>query len=207
MSVDWSEVGGWIKKNAGTGAALVGSLLTGNVPAAVASGVALVTSATGEAEPDAVLATLQGDPASVVRLKELYYENEQQVRDHIERMAEIDLEERRTDTADIQDARDRDVEIRKQDPNHTNTRANLMIVGDVLGMLACLIAMVYVTWLGVTGGSKGAVQPIVMAINGPLGMLTQQFANGLRDAHNFEFGSSRGSKEKTEALTILGGNK
>jgi hypothetical protein len=31
-------------------------------------------------------------------------------------------------------------------------------------------------------------------------VLTQQFANGLRDAHQFEFGSSRGSAEKTELL-------
>jgi hypothetical protein len=30
--------------------------------------------------------------------------------------------------------------------------------------------------------------------------MTQQFANGLRDAHQFEFGSSRGSEMKTELL-------
>jgi hypothetical protein len=58
--------------------------------------------------------------------------------------------------------------------------------------------MVFVTWLGVTKG--GDVNPLIMALNGPLGMLTQQFANGLRDAHQFEFGSSRGSAEKTELL-------
>ena len=31
--MNWTDVGSWIKDNAGTGAALVGSLLTGNVPA------------------------------------------------------------------------------------------------------------------------------------------------------------------------------
>ena len=36
-----AEVGKWPKESAGTGATLVGSLLTGNVPGAVAAGVAL----------------------------------------------------------------------------------------------------------------------------------------------------------------------
>ena len=80
----------------------------------------------------------------------------------------------------------------------TTKRADLMIIGDGVGMLACLSAMVYVTWLDVTKG--GDVNPLMMALNGPLGMLTQQFANGLRDAHQFEFGSNRGSAEKTELL-------
>ena len=51
----WSAVGGWLKDNAGTGAVLVGSILTGNVPAAVAAGAALVSSATGESDPAKVL--------------------------------------------------------------------------------------------------------------------------------------------------------
>lgn len=40
---DWGKVGGWLKDNAGTGAALVGSLLTGNAPGAIAAGISLVT--------------------------------------------------------------------------------------------------------------------------------------------------------------------
>jgi hypothetical protein len=39
-----------------------------------------------------------------------------------------------------------------------------------------------------------------MALNGPLGMLTQQFGLSLRDAHQYEFGSSRGSETKTDIL-------
>lgn len=83
-----------------------------------------------------------------------------------------------------------------------------MIVGDVVGMLACLGAMVYITFLGVTGSAGGDTsQVMIMALNGPLGMLTQQFANGLRDAHQFEFGSSRGSQEKNELLARSVPNK
>jgi hypothetical protein len=54
--MDWKDVGDWLQKNAGTGAALVGSLLVGNVPGAVAAGVSLVASASGHATPDAALA-------------------------------------------------------------------------------------------------------------------------------------------------------
>jgi hypothetical protein len=79
----WNDIGNWLKENAGTGAALVGSLLTGNVAGAVASGVALVSSATGESNPDKVLEALQTDPASLVKLKELAYKNEDSIRKHV----------------------------------------------------------------------------------------------------------------------------
>jgi hypothetical protein len=58
----WSKVGGWLKDNAGTGTALIGSLLTGNVPGAIAAGVSLVSGATGSNDPSEVLAQLQGNP-------------------------------------------------------------------------------------------------------------------------------------------------
>ena len=91
--MDWKEVGDWLKDNAGTGAALVGSLLTGNVPAAVASGVALVTSATGHGKPEEVLSSLQGDPSTVLKLRELALQEEQNIRKHIEEMTRLELED------------------------------------------------------------------------------------------------------------------
>lgn len=91
--MDWGDVGKWIKGNAGTGASLVGSLLTGNVPGAVAAGVALVNSATGRSDPGDVLDALQSDPATLVRLKELAYENEASIRRHLEDMTRLQLED------------------------------------------------------------------------------------------------------------------
>jgi hypothetical protein len=91
--VSWSKVGSWIKDNAGTGASLVGSLLTGNLPAAVAAGVSLVSSATGTDNPNAALEQLQTNPETMVRLKELYYENEQAVRQHLYAMKRLELED------------------------------------------------------------------------------------------------------------------
>lgn len=89
----WSDVGEWLKGNAGTGAALVGSLLTGNVPGAVAAGVALVSGATGVATPEAALAQFQQDPATVVRLRELAHQNEASIREHIRAMAELEFKD------------------------------------------------------------------------------------------------------------------
>lgn len=89
----WSKVGNWLKENAGTGTALIGSLLTGNVPSAVAAGVSLISSATGSDDPDQVLAQLQGNPESMLKLKELYYQNEASVRQHLETMTKLEMED------------------------------------------------------------------------------------------------------------------
>jgi len=89
--MDWSNVGDWLKTNAGTGAALVGSLLTGNVPGAVAAGIAMVSGATGTNDPAAALQSLQGDPATVIRLRELALQNDASIRAHIEAMEKLRL--------------------------------------------------------------------------------------------------------------------
>ena len=91
--MSWKNVGEWIKDNAAPGAALVGSLLTGNVPGAVAAGVSLVSSATGTDNPAKALEALQSNPETQIKLKELYYQNESSVRSHIENMARIELEQ------------------------------------------------------------------------------------------------------------------
>lgn len=91
--MNWSDVGSWLKENAGSGAALVGSLLTGNVPGAVAAGVALVSSATGSADPAKALAALQTDPATVLKLRELAVQEEASIREHIRSMEEMRLKD------------------------------------------------------------------------------------------------------------------
>jgi hypothetical protein len=90
----WSDVGGWIKNNAGTGAALVGSLLTGNVPGAVAAGVSLVSTATGTTNPSAALEALHGNPETILKLKELALKNEDEIRKHIQEMTRLKLEDK-----------------------------------------------------------------------------------------------------------------
>lgn len=98
----WRKVGNWLKDNATEGAALVGSLLTGNVAGAVAAGAAMVSSATGSNDPSEVLAKLQNDPSTVIRLKELANEENQRVRDHIEEMERLELEDRQLEHSETQ---------------------------------------------------------------------------------------------------------
>jgi len=91
--MSWNDVGAWLKSNAGTGAALVGSLLTGTIPGAVAAGVAMVGSATGHATPDEALAAFQTDPQTVVRLRELAMQNEASIREHVRMLEEMRLKD------------------------------------------------------------------------------------------------------------------
>jgi hypothetical protein len=91
--MNWSDVGGWLKDNAGTGASLVGSLLTGNVPGAIAAGVALVSGATGTNDPQAALAQLQGNPEAMLKLKELAIQEQASIRAHIHTMEELRLKD------------------------------------------------------------------------------------------------------------------
>jgi hypothetical protein len=101
--MQWSDVGQWLKANAGTGAALVGSLLTGNVPGAIAAGVSLVSGATGEATPDKVLERLQTDPQTVVRLRELAVQEESSIREHIRAMTEAELKDKQAEHHEAQE--------------------------------------------------------------------------------------------------------
>lgn len=91
--MSWGDVGDWLKGNAGTGASLVGSLLTGNIPGAVAAGVALVSSATGSNDPAIALQALQQDPATLVKLRELALQDEASIRAHIQAMAKMELDD------------------------------------------------------------------------------------------------------------------
>lgn len=88
--------------------------------------------------------------------------------------------------ADRQDARRRDIEVRRLDGGK-NDRANWMIIGDVVGLVVCLLVLTFMPDL------PGEVRGIISTIAGFFGL-------GLRDAHQFEFGSSRGSEAKTELL-------
>lgn len=100
--MEWTAVGDWLKSNAGTGAALVGSLLTGNLPGAIAAGISLVSGATGTTDPTAALQALQTDPATVLRLRELAVQDEASIREHIRIMAKQQLDDAQAEQAETQ---------------------------------------------------------------------------------------------------------
>lgn len=107
-----------------------------------------------------------------------------------ERMAAMEVEVLRMELADVQNARQRDVEIRKA--GGENSRANWMIAGDVVGLVVCLVVLT-------------AVPELPGEVRGIIGTIAGFFGLGLRDAHTFEFGSSRGSKAKDDLLLAAKG--
>lgn len=89
--------------------------------------------------------------------------------------------------ADRKDARARDVEVRKL-TGGVNKRADVMVVCDFLGLVVCLAVLAFY-YKDLPGEATALISTIASI-----------FGLCLRDAHQFEFGSSRGSKEKDELL-------
>lgn len=96
------------------------------------------------------------------------------------------LEYAKIEAEDRKDARARDREFIKA--GKTNLRADLMVMADALGLVACLIIL---------GLYRKDLPGEAVAL---ISTVASIFGLCLRDAHQFEFGSSRGSKEKDELL-------
>lgn len=92
--MSWSKVGDFLKSNADKGASLIGSLLTGNVLGAVSAGASMVMSATGQETPELALEELKANPEAMVKLRELQYKNEADIRKHLEQMTLMSLQDK-----------------------------------------------------------------------------------------------------------------
>lgn len=88
--------------------------------------------------------------------------------------------------ADRQSARQRDIAY--VNAGRTNKRADLMVLFDVIGLIACLVVLAFFR------------KDIPGEVVGLLSSIASIFGICLRDAHQFEFGSSRGSRDKDELL-------
>lgn len=149
----------------------------GEKPVAVAEKVVdLAKTVTGQPTGEAALVALQADTekAQEFRLAALKMDG--------------DLEQ--AYLADRADARKRDVELHQA--GYVNRRADLMVLFDVIGLIACLVVLTFFR-----KDIPGEVVGLLSTIAGIFGLC-------LRDAHQFEFGSSRGSREKD---MLLGGVK
>ena len=130
---------------------------------------------TGAPDGERAIKALQQDPGRVLMFREAIG------------MQMVDLE--KAYLADRADARDRDIEVRKLSGG--NLRADLAVLAVVLGLVACLVVLVYFQ-----DDIPGEVVGIISTIAGIFGAC-------LKDYFSFEFGSSRGSKEKDELLSSL----
>lgn len=152
--------------------------ITGSDKAEQAAGtvVDIAKRVTGAGTPDGALAALQADPALALQFRQAVMAQE----------ADLD----KAYLADRQDARKRDVAY-VQAGKH-NWRADIMVLGVVIGLIACLLVLAFFK-----DKVPGEVVGIVSTIAGIFGAC-------LRDAFQFEFGSSRGSKEKDDLIAKMG---
>ena len=91
--------------------------------------------------------------------------------------------------ADRQSARQRDIAY--VNAGRTNKRADLMVLFDVIGLIACLAVLTFFR-----KEIPGEVVGLLSTIAGIFGLC-------LRDAHQFEFGSARSSRDKDSVINQL----
>lgn len=90
---------------------------------------------------------------------------------------------------DRQDARARDVALMRYGQH--NKRADIMVIAAALGLVLCLASLAYYS-----DALPGEAVGIISTIAGIFGAC-------LKDAYAFEFGSSRGSKDKDSTVAAL----
>lgn len=145
----------------------------GEPAAAVAETVVKVAQGvTGTSTPEAAVQALKANPDLVIAFQQ--------------RVIDIDAELERAYLDDRKDARARDVALAQA--GKTNSRANAMVALDAIGLIACLLVLTLFR-----KDIPGEVVGLLSTIAGIFGLC-------LRDAHQFEFGSSRGSREKDQLL-------
>jgi len=172
--MDWSNVA----KTAGSlGLKVLGGALGGPAGAGIGGMVASALGLSADAQPDQVQQALAtASPDSLVKLKQIEAEI-------VKANLAAGIEHRKIDTLDIQNARSRDLQLKQA--GYRNTRADLMIV-------VAFVAFVAIAWMI---NVNDEIKPGVLAIfNMSIGALLKM----LGDAFQFEFGSSRGSKEKDQ---------
>lgn len=127
---------------------------------------------TGAVSPEDAIAKLQADSAAQMAFAQ--------------RMAELEAEQERARLADIADARKRDIAIAQA--GRRNVRADVMVALDVAGLVGCLVVLALYRQ-----ALPGEAVGIISTIAGIFGAC-------LKDAHQFEFGSSRSSQAKDATI-------
>lgn len=152
----------------------------GEKPAAIAEqAIALAKTVTGTEDGPAALAAIEADP----KLAQEFHLAALQADTYLEQAY----------LADRADARKRDVAMTQA--GYRNRRADWMVVADVIGLVACLAVLALFR------------KDIPGEVSALLTTIASLFGVCLRDAHQFEFGSSRGSKEKDALLSQTSTNR
>lgn len=133
------------------------------------------------------------EPATIEKLRQLQYDHEERLLELGIQKAEQELKGFQIEVADRDSARGRDVEFIKR--GMTNNRANVMFF-----LAVCMVALlVWIVWKD---------QNINEYVKGIFTLVLGRFLGYLDNIYSFEFGTTRGSKEKDETIKQLtGGSK
>ncbi len=127
---------------------------------------------------------------SIVKLRQFELENEQELRRLAIEENKLDIEVFKAEVADKGDARKRDVEFLRS--GRKNYRADFMFFLAVL-MIA---GMVWIVWKDPS---------INEYVKGIFTLVLGRFLGYLDNIYNFEFGTTRGSKDKDDTIKQLSG--
>jgi hypothetical protein len=179
--INWKKIG----QSIASAAPVLGGILTGPAGMAVTAAGALASAVLGvDNSPAAVEQAIKADPEALVKLR-------QAEMDHKVKLEELVLQREQLAYTDMQDARKRDVEVRTVSKTHNNLRADILSIGALCGLVALIWTLLFVTV------PDGPARDVLLILSGALVAI-------VKDVYSFEFGSSRGSKEKD---TIMAGAK
>lgn len=137
--------------------------------------VGIARAVTGIEDPQTALTAIQTDPGKAAEFQMA--------------MADKQIDMEKAYLADRQDARARDEKFIAA--GKRNVRADIMVLLDVVGLIACLVVLCFYRER-VPGEAVGLISTVAAT-----------FGLCLRDAHQFEFGSSRTSQAKDQTIASL----
>jgi len=157
--------------------------LSGSDKAAEVAGklIDVAQNVTQEDSPDMALKRLQADPALAMQM-------------HL-RSIELENDLTKLFLADRQDARKMTVDMAHAGDMSGSRRKDRMVVLDAAGLIFTLVAMLAIGYLK-SKHSEAISDAVFGALLAQLSTFASYFGLCLRDAHQFEFGSSRGSEMK-----------
>jgi hypothetical protein len=138
---------------------------------AAAKIVSIAKEVTGKDDPVAAVATIKADPAAALQFRQA--------------MATLEADLDKAFLADRQDARARDVKLREA--GQRNIRADIMVGVAFLAVIAIGLILALFPTL------KGEVVGFLTALGG-------MFGRNIGTAFDFEFGSSRSSRDKDATI-------
>ena len=131
-------------------------------------------------------------PEDVAKLRQLQFDHEERLIELGIDKAKQELEEFKVEVQDRDSARERDTWMIKMGQH--NWRADIMFV-----MAVCIVALlVWIIWKD---------QSINEYVKGIFTLVMGRFLGYLDNIYNFEFGTTRGSKDKDETIKQLSGGK